>query len=451
MNPHGEWLSGGAPVRLPNMKEALLMKKTLGLLLAAVLLLSLMPAAFAADDSLSGTVKFWYTADESNPNDFAAVWHRTNIELFQAAHPGVKIEATVVADGNDYLTKITTEMAAGNAPDVFRTWLTGRLEPFVTAGRVMPLNDLVAATPALQEVISSDAISLSTFGDSFYAFPLLSSGEMVFYNKKIFADNGIEVPASYDEFIAACTTLKNNGVLPVAMGGKDVWPCSIPYMMIFDRLNGPELYEEVVVGKTAKFDDPAFIAAGEKFQEMVNAGVFSPECNAISYSDATTSFAQGKAAMIFDGSWQTSYYGTQLGEDVGFFNFPMIEGGKGSANNWLKNYDDAYAISSNTQNKEAAGAFLAFMFSKERQKEFGEYGNILAVKGVELDTTKIMPLMLDISEAFAGSDYFEIPWDNPLGTNIGTEVNVVCQGIIAGQNVTDLFTKLQKLAQLEWA
>ena len=426
------------------------MKRVLGLLLIAMMVLSLMPVALAADSGLSGTITYWYTADESNPNDFSAVWHKKNIELFEQQNPNVKIEATVIADGNDYLTKITTEMAAGNAPDVFRTWLTGRLEPFVTAGRVMPLNDLLANTPALQEVISQDAISLATFGDKFYAFPLLSSGEMVFYNKKIFADNGIAVPTSYDEFMKACETLKAAGVLPVAMGGKDVWPCSIPYMMIFDRLNGPDLYKEVVLGKTAKFDDPAFIAAGEKFQEMVKAGVFSPDCNAISYSDATTSFAQGKAAMIFDGSWQTSYYGKELGDNAGFFNFPMIEGGKGSANNWLKNYDDAYAISANTQNKAVAEAFLAFMFSKDRQKEFGEYGNILAVKNVELDQSKVLPLMTDIASAFAGSDYFEIPWDNPLGTNIGTEVNVTCQGIIAGQDVAGLFAKLQKTAQLEW-
>ncbi len=112
---------------------------------------------------------------------------------------------------------------------------------------------------------------------------------MVFYNKKVFADNGVAVPTSYDEFLKVCETLKSKGILPVAMGGKDVWPCSIPYRMIFDRQNGPALYKEVVVGKTAKFDDPAFIAAGEKFQEMVKAGVFSLECNAISYGCSPSS------------------------------------------------------------------------------------------------------------------------------------------------------------------
>jgi raffinose/stachyose/melibiose transport system substrate-binding protein len=90
-----------------------------------MLLLSLAPAALATSGDLSGTITFWYTADESNPNDFSRVWHKKNIELFEQQYPNVKIEATVVADGNDYLTKISTEMAAGNAPDVFRTWLTG--------------------------------------------------------------------------------------------------------------------------------------------------------------------------------------------------------------------------------------------------------------------------------------------------------------------------------------
>ncbi len=46
------------------------MKIVLGLLLTAMLVLSLMPVAFATDNSLSGTITFWHTADESNPNDF---------------------------------------------------------------------------------------------------------------------------------------------------------------------------------------------------------------------------------------------------------------------------------------------------------------------------------------------------------------------------------------------
>ncbi len=99
--------------------------------------------------------------------------------------------------------------------------------------------------------------------------------------------------------------------------------------------------------------------------------MFSPDCNAISYSDATTSFVPpGQGRDDLRRLLADLLHGKELGDDVGFFNFPMIEGGKGSANNWLKNYDDAYAISSNTQNKEAAEAFLTFMFSKDRQKEF---------------------------------------------------------------------------------
>ena len=96
-------------------------------------------------------------------------------------------------------------------------------------------------------------------------------------------------------------------------------------------------------------------------------------------------------------------------------------------------------------------------FAKDHKCAIGAFNsmNMESVQAVvsAADTTD-SPLIVQTYRdhvAFAGSDYFEIPWDNPLGTNIGTEVNVVCQGIIAGQNVTELFNKLQKLAQLEWA
>lgn len=399
---------------------------------------------------VTGTINYWYSANEANPNDFGAVWHKKNLELFAEKYPDAKVAATVVTDGEQYLTKITTEMAAGNVPDVFRTWLTGRLEPFVTADRVHPLNDLVENTPALKNVISENAVSLSTFGDNFYALPLIKSGEVIFYNKKLFADNGLTVPETFDELVAVCKTLSEKGITPMALGNKDNWIGTVPYMAVFNRLNGNDLYEQVVIGKEAKFDDPAFAQAGEKLYELVEAGAFGSNFNAIKYDEATTSFAAGKAAMTFDGTWSAPTYIDKLGDDVDFFNFPEIPGGKGSANDWLMNYDEGYAIGKDSQNIPTAEAFLAFMFSEERQKEFAEYGNLIACQNIPVDASKVAPILTKLNETFDNADFMIIPWDNPLGTNIGAELNNITQTVLAGNNAAEAFGKLQKAAQAEW-
>ena len=43
-----------------------------------------------------------------------------------------------------------------------------------------------------------------------------------------------------------------------------------------------------------------------------------------------------------------------------------------------------------------------------------------------------------------------IPWDNPLGTNLGKELNNTTQSVLAGNDAAEAFAKLQKAAESEW-
>jgi len=406
--------------------------------------------AAAASGGVSGPLTFWYSVNEANQNDPEVVWWRDTIRMFQDKYPNVKLQIGNTPDGQQYLTKITTEVAAGNAPDVFQTWLTGRLEPFVKAGRVQPLNSFLDARPDLKKTISPVALSFSTFGNNYYALPMQKSGEVVFYNKKIFADNNLSVPKSYDEFMNACNTLKAKGILPVVMGNLDVWPGAVPYMMLFNRMNGNALYEEVCLNKNAKFDDPAFANTGKKLQEMIQAGVFNSTANATRYDDAGSQFTSGKAAMIFDGLWVLSNFLDKLGNDLGFFNFPMVAGGKGSANDYVVNYDAGFAISSASKNVPAAQAFLEFLFSTERQVNLAERGKLVGSINLPIDQSKLPPIMADISTAIDNASYGFNAWDNPLGPNIGTEFNLAVQRLFAMEDPVKVFQDLNKLVKIEW-
>ena len=158
--------------------------------------------------------------------------------------------------------------------------------------------------------------------------------------------------------------------------------------MIFNRLNGNELYEKVVLNKEADFANDAFVNAGKYLQEIVNRNMFNESIVAISQEEAGNKFKAGESAMIIDGSWSVPGYAETLGEDVGIFNFPEIEGGTGSSDDWLMNFDEGFAISSGTKNQPVAEAFLAFIFSPERQAAYAETGALIACKNVNYDTSK---------------------------------------------------------------
>lgn len=229
-------------------------------------------AASEASDGgeLSGTLVFWSGGDLSNETDLTTKWIKETVDMFAEMHPNLKVEQTYVP-GGDYLTKITTEIAADNAPDVFQTWLSGRLEPFVTAGQVMPIEHMLESYPGTAAIMNEKGLNLGTFDGKKYAIPLVASGEMVFYNKKIFEENGISVPQTYDELLEIVDTLKGKGITPCNLGISDPWPGTIPYMMIFNRLNGNDLYESVVLNKEADFANEGFVNAGNKLLPVARA------------------------------------------------------------------------------------------------------------------------------------------------------------------------------------
>lgn len=429
------------------------MKKLLIALLAGTLVLSSGAASVMAEaesPEISGTITFWTSADLSLEEDHTVQWILDTVELFQEKYPNVTVEPTYVSSGEEYLTKITTEVAAGNAPDVFRTYLTGRLEPFVQGGQMLPLEHLFETYPETAGIMNPNGLELATFDDQVYAIPLIASGEMFFYNKQIFADNGLEVPKTYDDLLNIIEVLKGNEIIPCYMGISDPWPGTIPYMMLFNRMNGNDLYESVILGKEADFTNEAFIKTGEALQDLVNTGMFNDTIAAITQEEAQVKFYSGESAMIIDGSWAVPTYTSHMGDNVGIFNFPDMENEIGNSNHWLMNFDEGYGISSKTQNQDAAEAFLAFMYSPERQAAFAETGAIIGCQNVEYDTSLVPELTSEVVEAFAGAEYSIIPWDNPLGTDVGAELNNATMSIITGGDVTEAFENLQYYAEDAW-
>ena len=436
------------------------MKKTVILFLCMVLVAGLVfaggggqqssGAAASGSGGPSGTLTMWHTLSDANPNDPSTIWWRDTLRMFQEKYPGVKLEISNTSDGNLYLTKLTTEIVAGNVPDIFWAWPSGRLEPFVKANRIRPLNSFIDARPDLKKTLSPLALDVTTFNKNVYAIPIDQSGELIFYNKKIFADNGLKVPASYDEFMRLCATLRGKGILPVVMGNQDVWPGAIPYMMLFNRMNGNALYESVILGKKANFDNAAFAQTGSKLQEMVNAQIFNASLNALKYDEAQVEFKAGRAAMIFDGIWAVPSFLESMGNDLGAFNFPAIPGGKGSANDYLINYGTVWCISSTTKNLPAAEAMLEHILSPQRQAAFVELGKIVASINLPVNYSKVPPIIQEITTSLEKANYAIIPYDNPLGSNIGTEFNLAVQRVLAGQDPVRSFQDLNKLAKFEW-
>lgn len=396
------------------------------------------------------TLNFWHNDNDADPNNLMAKWVRENIALFNKNNPNIEIVETNVASGDQYLTKITTEMAANNVPDVFQTWVSGRLEPFARAGRIYPLNKEIAKDQALKNVLVPTNLKNVTFNGKIYALPSLGTTELLFYNKEIFAKYAIEVPKNWKDFIEAIKKLKANGVIPYALPNKSPYVGTIPFMYIFDRIAGPEKWEETCVKHTGRFTAPEYAAAAKKLLEMRDAGAFPENFNSMDINEGQALFTSGKAAMYMMGTWRLGSLIAAMGDKLDYFPFPAIPGGKGNVGGYALNQDNAYAIGNSSKNKPAAVKFLKFMFSKERQAVLAEYGFIINTKNIPFDKKKIPALTAKIIDAIGDAKSGFTPWDNPLGVNVGKELNNSTQAILAGSDITDTFARLDKVYQSEF-
>jgi raffinose/stachyose/melibiose transport system substrate-binding protein len=421
----------------------------------AILLLVMAAAlAFAADSKKTQpvTITFWYQADAASTTNPWVVWHASILKSFAEKHPEITVEPTVVASGDEYLNKISTAMAAGNTPDVFKTWLSGRLQPFVEAGRVQPLDDLINKSPDLQKVLNKPYLDTATFNGKVYAIPVSLTDEVIFYNKAIFKQCGLSVPKTWDDLLAVVKTLKANGFIPDALGNKSAWRGSMPYMAIFDRLNGPALYNDVVIQHKARWSDPAFVKAAQYLVAYRDAGAFAENFNALSSSEGQAMFTSRKAGMYFILTGELSTLGPALGADLGFFPFPAIPApaGTGKMAGGLINKDNGYAIGANSAHKEEAATFFKHIFSQGSQKTIAELGDLIACVNIDYDKSKVHPIIPELMKSIASAAYPILPWDNPLGVSIGKEFNLTTQAILGGADPAAAFQKLQKVAAAEW-
>lgn len=182
--------------------------------------------------------------------------------------------------------------------------------------------------------VASSTIEKLYGQDSVYALPNELNIEGIWYNKKLFADNGIEVPGTWDELTAAAEKLQAKGIQPFAGDGKDGWPITRFVGAYLFRDLGPDALQDVADGK-AKLTDAEYVKAADEVSKLGKAGAFGQGVASTDYNGATNQFLSGQAGMFYMGSWILSNFNDEsqnkIGADnIGFMPFPAVDGGKGS-------------------------------------------------------------------------------------------------------------------------
>lgn len=236
---------------------------------------------------------------------------------------GVNWDPTAYADTTSYQAALLAALPTDQTPDFFTWWSGYRIEDLYKQGVLEDVSDLWAQAITDGNLPASLSAAF-TFGGKQWAIPASLSYWVVFYNKKVFAANGVTVPTTWAEFTAACDKIKAAGVTPLASTQTGRWPSFIMFEELLLRTD-PKFYVELTAGR-AKYTDPTAVAVMATWKTMIEAGYFTSFDSDMA-NDWPGLFSTGKVAMIPIGTWYQSNFtgaGMKPGEDYDLFIMPNV-------------------------------------------------------------------------------------------------------------------------------
>ena len=352
-------------------------------------------------------------------------------------------------DHEQYKTLILVQLAGGNPPDVLTDWAGARTAFKVGNGSLAPIDDMWEANELDAVFPAAMVESAATYDGSKYLIPFGYHVAGMFYNVDTLAEAGVDVPTTWDELIAACGTLNEAGITPIAIGSMNRWPAQFWFDYLLLRTAGPEYRASLMAGE-ASYEDAEVVAAMEMWAEAAAAGCFTNDANAFDWTDAAADVASGEAAMNLMGTWIT---GTFAGMDpplepitgYDFFEFPTIDP---DIPNAVVGPVDGFAVAAEAKNLEGGKALLAFLTDPEVQTTWA-LGQGAIPPNVNSDTSALNDVMkkaLDVANAASSFNFNYDLSTAPAPSEIGLDMFAKFMAD-PGQDIAALLAETQSLVQ----
>ena len=344
-------------------------------------------------------------------------------------------------------TNLQAGFLRGNPPDLGLLNYNMEMARFMARGALSDLKDMPEAgriLPAVQQLVNQ----LAAYPGRTSVLPYSVMAASVIYNKQIFADNGVEVPETWEEFLAVCDKLKAAGIVPIYSTFKDAWTVS---QGLFDytvggmvdvadfysqlRKEGTNVGPSSQVSFTRNLSEPVSRMAtlAEKYtnEDAASRG----------YGDGNLAFSKGEGAMYFQGPWafgEIAKSGPDL--DLGTFPLPMTD--DPGSRKVRVNIDLAAWIPEDSTHKEAARTFLSYLF---RPEVMNEYNAAQLGYGTTTDSAPVTdPRILGMKPYYEEARFYQGA-SQAIPLTIPTENYL--QGVVTG---ADVESTLQTL-DADWA
>ncbi|CAM3423637.1 ABC transporter substrate-binding protein [Brevibacillus invocatus] len=363
------------------------------------------------------------------------------IAEFQKMHPHVKVNFRSFKS-TEYNTILTNSLTAGSGVDILQLRPYAGAASIADAGYLLPIDDV----PGVADIPQSYLDAARGEDGKVYGVPLFINSAVIFYNKQLFQDHGLQTPTTWEEFLQVCEALSQKGIIPVAQAGKAAYLLSYTHNVIGTSAFGGEEYVEKLLSGEVNFTDPAFKESIKRMSDLVP--YFPKDFIAIDDKDAQALFYTGKAAMYINGSHRLETF-ENLNADLPLDIMPALAKEKGGETPMINWVDGSYGIAKATKHPEEAKAFIQFLASKEFGQMFSDQLNRLsAIPGV-VPQHPMLKKMTELSEKSMTSYMMLVHFSEGTPTTKTTFENSL-QGMYIGQLAVDKVAEDTQASLEKW-
>ncbi|MEU4362571.1 extracellular solute-binding protein [Promicromonospora sp. NPDC023987] len=321
-------------------------------------------------DTDDSTLTIWHYENEDSA--MGKAWAEA-IKIFEEENPDVTVEvekqtfeqiqknAKIVLTGDD--VPDVMEFNKGNAT-------AGQL---AAQGLLTPLTD-AATERGWDEKLPGSLATTATYDEQglmgsgeWYGVPNYGEFVGVYYNKDMFAEHGLEVPTSLDEFDDVLAAFKEEGITPLAEAGAEYPLGQLWYELVLAYGDRALVDDYQLFANDVDFHNDAMTKATEKLDEWIEKGYIASDSAALTAEDMGVSFIDGTYPLMVSGSWWFGRLATEVEADWGQFNFPGNTLHTGSSGN-------LWVVPANADSTSLAEEFIDVTLRPEVQ-------NILAAEG----------------------------------------------------------------------
>lgn len=392
-------------------------------------------------------------------------------EVFEATYPNISLNWVILPE-NELRAIVTTDVATGSS--TFDIVTVGMFEAPIWAQNewIHSIDDLVAQYPdnvqadyGFDDLLPGVRLGLS-YEDELYALPFYGESSMLFYNKAMFAEAGLEMPEqpTWDQVREFACALHDpdNGRYGIALRGLPGWGEVMAPLTTVVNTYGGRWFDE---NWEPQLTSPEWNEAVSFYVNLIN-DCGQPGATGTGFTEALTLMAQGQAAMWVDATVAAGFLSnpeqSQIVDDLGFAPAPVGPVAKG--NHWLWAW--SLAIPTTTTHVAEALQFATWATSRDYIELVGTNNGWATIppgtrvstyeRAEYLEAAPFAPVVLGLMEAadptdstrdpvpYVGVQFVGIPEFQGIGTDVS---QLIAEALAGDTTVEDALARANEITR----